>query len=205
MILRRFEVGPFASNCYLVGDEPTREGLVIDPGAEPETVIEGIQASKLTIKTVVLTHGHIDHISALAEVKKATGAKVAIHAEDAPLLGRQPRSLSFGFQHEVVTPDRLLQGGDTINVGGLGFKVIHTPGHSRGSICLLHDGVLFSGDTLFNYGIGRYDLAGGDYGQLMNSLSVKLLTLPGNTVVYPGHGPETTINDERRGNPFLQG
>ncbi len=204
MILKRFEVGPFASNCYIVGDETTRQGMVIDPGAEPETVLKGVETARLTIGTVVLTHGHIDHISALAEVKKATGARVAIHADDAPLLGRQPRHLSFGLTHEVVTPDRLLKDGDSLDVGGLKLQVIHTPGHSRGSICLLSGGVLFSGDTLFNYGIGRYDLAGGDYDQLMESLR-KLLDLPGETVVYPGHGPETTIEDERRGNPFLQG
>ncbi len=205
MILERLEVGPFVSNCYIVGAESTREGMVIDPGAEPEAILKAVKDAKLDIKTIVLTHGHIDHISALAEVKKATGAAVAIHASDAPLLGKQPSNLSFGFSHQVVTPNRLLKGGDSIDVGDMRFLVIHTPGHSRGSICLMWQGLVFSGDTLFNFGIGRYDLPGGDYEQLMNSLHTKLMVLPDTTVVYPGHGPDTTIGRERRGNPFLSG
>lgn len=190
MILKRFEVGPYAANCYIVGDESGKEGLIIDPGDEPKEILKTVKAAGLTVKLIVITHGHVDHCSAVTEVKKKTGAPVAIHSNDA---GRLP-----------VTPDKVLKGGDAVEVGGLHFTVLHTPGHSPGSICLLGDGVLFSGDTLFNFGIGRYDFAGGSYRQIMDSLHNKLMTLPDTTVVYPGHGPETTIGTERLGNPFLR-
>lgn len=204
MIIKNLEVGPYASNCYVVGSEATKEGMVIDPGGDADKILRTAKSMGLTIKLIVLTHGHIDHIEALAKVKKATGAAAAIHAEDAPLVEEQ---LS-GYRITPTDPslsliDRLLKGGDTIEVGDLRFLVIHTPGHSSGSICLLGHGVLFSGDTLFNFGIGRYDL-GGSFQQIMNSLHTKLMVLPDNTVVYPGHGPGTTIGTERRGNPFLR-
>jgi hydroxyacylglutathione hydrolase len=182
VIVRTLEVGPFASNCYIVGDEPTKEGMIVDPGAEAERITKAVGELKLDIKVIVLTHGHIDHINALARVKEATGAVVAIHAEDAAFLKAQPRNLMFGLTQQAVEPDRLLKGGDSIEFGGMGFLVVHTPGHSRGSICLLGHGVVFSGDTLFNYGIGRYDLPGGDYDQIMNSLHTKLMVLPDNTI-----------------------
>ena len=209
MILKRLEVGPFASNCYIVGSESDKEGLIIDPGEGAQTIIKSVRDLELDIKTIVLTHGHIDHIGALGEVKEATGAEVAIHTEDAQRLqGEEGRSISalFGVPYKTPpAPDRLLKGGDSIDIGDLHFTVLHTPGHTPGGICLLGHDMVFTGDTLFNYGVGRTDLPGGSYQQLMNSIHTQLMTLPGDTVVYPGHGPKTTIEDEHQGNPFISG
>lgn len=203
LIIKKLVVGPFASNCYIVGSESTKEGLIVDPGAEADKILKSVKELGLKIKSLVLTHGHIDHIEGLGKVKEATGAEVAIHADDAEFL-RQPSGFIFGFSYQAPpSPDRLLKGGDSIDIGDLHFSVLHTPGHSPGSICLLGHGAVFSGDTLFNYGIGRHDLPGGSYNQLMNSLHTKLMVLPDDTVVYSGHGTETTIGTERRGNPFL--
>jgi len=203
LILKRVTVGPFASNCYLVGSETSQEGMVIDPGADPERITASIEDAGLTIKLIVVTHSHIDHIGAVAELVSATSAPFAIHTDDASRL-KDAASLNMpGLSYPAPpTPDRLLNEGDNIEIGDMQFTVMHTPGHSRGGISIYGQGLLFSGDTLFNYGIGRYDLPGSDFGQLTNSLS-RLMTLPDETVVLPGHGPETTIGQERRGNPFL--
>ena len=206
MILKRLAVGPFSSNCYIVGAESAKEGMVIDPGDEAEVILGEVKDLGLEINSIILTHGHIDHIGALKEVKKATGAEVAVHTDEAESLKEQPLSKMLGLAYPPPPPpDRLLQDGNSIDIGDLHFLVLHTPGHSPGGICLLGKGVLFSGDTLFNLGIGRTDLPGGNYSQLMDSIHTRLMTLPDDTIVYPGHGPETTIGAERRGNPFLQG
>ena len=205
MILKRLVVGPFASNCYIVGSESTKEGMIVDPGAEAENILKGVNESGLDIKYIVITHGHIDHINALGKVKEAIGAEVAIHTADAGLLQNQPLSLLFGSSPQPTSPpDRLLDEGDKIEFGDMRFEVLHTPGHSPGCICLYGHGVLFSGDTLFNYGIGRYDLPGGNLNQLMDGIRNKLMTLSDDTIVYPGHGPDTTIIAERQANPFLR-
>ena len=206
MIVDKLVVGPFASNCYIVGSPSDKEGMIIDPGDKAKEILKKVEDLGLDIKLIVLTHGHIDHTGALKEVKEATGAEVAIHGDDARSLRRQLLSVIFGlFYPTPPPPDRLLKDGDSIDVGDLHFVVLHTPGHTPGGICLLGQGVVFSGDTLFNYSIGRTDLPGGSYSKLMNSIQTKLMTLPDNTVVYPGHGDETTIGAERRGNPYLQG
>lgn len=204
MLLKSLVVGPLAVNCYIVGDEATREAMVIDPAAEAGVILRSIEELGLKVKSIVLTHGHPDHVAALKEVKEATGAEIAVHSGDAEYHRQQALALLFGlFCPDPPPPDRLLKDSDSINIGGLHFEVMHTPGHTPGSICLLGHGVLFSGDTLFNYGIGRYDLPGGDYAQLINSLRATLMSLPDETIVYPGHGPETTIGAERQDNPFL--
>ena len=205
MILKKLVVGPLASNCYIVGAEATKEGMVIDPADEAEKILQSVKELGLKIKLIVLTHGHPDHVGALKEVKEATSAEIVIHADDVEILQQQFLGFLFGLSYPIPPPpDRLLKEGDSIDIGDRHFSVIHTPGHTPGGICLLGHGVLFSGDSLFNYGIGRYDLPGGDYNQLMDSLQTKLMALPDDTIVYPGHGPDTTIGAERRGNPFLQ-
>jgi len=204
LIFKKLELGSFASNCYIVGDDTTKEGLVVDPGAEASHILESVKALDLNIKWIVLTHSHIDHIGALAEVKEATNARVAIHEEDAATLQDQSQMRVFGLSVDnPPAPDRLLKENDVIDIGNLHFKVLHTPGHTQGGICLLADGFVFSGDTLFNFGIGRADLPGSSYDQELDSIQRKLMVLPDNTIVYPGHGPDTTIGVERRANPFL--
>jgi glyoxylase-like metal-dependent hydrolase (beta-lactamase superfamily II) len=182
--------------------------MIIDPGDEAGGILKSVQDLELGIKLIVLTHGHLDHIGALKEVKEATGAEVAIHSDDAkPLQGHyQSLGAMFGLSYPAPSPpDRLLEDGDSLDIGDLQFAVLHTPGHSPGGICLSGQGVVFTGDTLFNQGIGRTDLPGGDYDQLMNSIHTRLMTLPDSTSVYPGHGPQSTIGAERQGNPFLSG
>lgn len=208
MIIEKLELMPFGTNCYIVGDESTNEAMIIDPGAEADTIMKKVESLGFDIKLIVLTHGHPDHIGALKQVKDATDAEVAIHPEDAMYIERgHPGGVpGFGFPaQEPVAPDRLLKGGDSIDIGNLHFTVIHTPGHTQGGICLLGEGVIFTGDTLFNFGIGRYDMPGGNGHQLMDSIITKLMVLPDNTIAYPGHGPSTTIGEEREGNPFLRG
>jgi glyoxylase-like metal-dependent hydrolase (beta-lactamase superfamily II) len=170
-------------------------------------ILTRVKSRGLTIRLIVLTHGHIDHIGALADVREATGAELALHEAEAQLLVMETERVMtmMGRQYKYRPPDILLQGGGTVRCGDLEFLVLHTPGHTLGGICLYGHGVVFSGDTLFNYGIGRTDFPGGSYRQILDSIHTKLMVLPATTVVYPGHGPKTTINAERRGNPFLRG
>lgn len=206
MILEKLVVGPLASNCYIVGSEVPREGMIIDPGDEAEQILSRINDLQLDIKFTVLTHGHIDHIGAVKEVCKVTGAEICVHTDDAQSLkGWRMGSMLGSFYPAPPPPDKLLKDGDNIDIGDLHFLVLHTPGHTPGGICLLGQGMVFTGDTLFNCGIGRTDLLGGSQYQLLNSLHTKLMILSDDTIVYPGHGPETTIGAERRGNPFLRG
>ena len=204
MIIRKLEVGPLATNCYIVGTESTKEGMIIDPADEAQRILENVRELSLDIKLIVLTHGHLDHIGALQEVKQATGAEVAIHGDDANFIQDHSLGNLFGLFYATPSPpDRLLNGGDSLDVGDLHFQVLHTPGHTPGGICLQGHGIVFSGDTLFNSGIGRADLPGGNYSQLMNSIHHWLMVLPDDTIIYPGHGPDSTIGAERQGNPFL--
>ena len=193
MILKSLVVGMYGTNCYIVGAESTKEGMIIDPGDEAAEILRSVRELKLKIKLIVITHGHEDHIGALEEVKRATGAVLAIHQNDAV-------DLPDGLRAEI-----LLKGGETLQVGDLRFLVLHTPGHSPGGICLYGHGVLFCGDTLFHYSVGRTDFPGGNARQLLDSIATKLLVLPENTIVYPGHESFTTIGEEKRNNPFLRG
>ncbi|MDP2719240.1 MAG: MBL fold metallo-hydrolase [Dehalococcoidia bacterium] len=208
MIIKNLTVGPFGSNCYIVGSEKTKEGIIIDPGEEADTILAEVKKAGLKIVLIVATHGHLDHMMALEKVKDALKCDYAIHEGDAAGMGHEPPAIlsMFGLpRFNPPPPDRALKDGDTIEFGDESLKVVHTPGHSRGGICLVGDGVVFSGDTLFNFGIGRTDLPGGNYEELMGSIKEKLMVLPDKTEVWPGHGPGSTIGEERRHNPFLGG
>ncbi len=204
MIVRKLVVGPIASNCYIVGDEKTKEGMIIDPGADAKEILRVVAKDGLKIKLIVLTHRHPDHVGAAAQVKKATGAPVAAHAEMAKYLPQSPSYMYEPPYEAAPYPDRLLKEGDEINIGGLHFKVLHTPGHTPCGISIVGEGHVFTGDTLFNYGIGRYDLIDGDGEALIRGIKTKLLTLLPETVVHPGHGPDSLITTEKRANPFLK-
>ena len=208
MIVKMLVVGPFASNCYIVGSSSTKEGMIIDPGAEAGTILRTVQQMGLSIPLIVVTHAHIDHVSALRSVQEKTNAEFALHEAEKGLLLTAPMrmltSLGLSPIKSPPQPDRLLKDGDSIEIGDLHFEVLHTPGHSSGGISLSGHGVVFSGDTLFNFGIGRTDFPGCSHELLMKSIHEKLMVLPDETIVYPGHGPLTTIGDERRGNPFLR-
>ena len=206
MILKTLELMPFLTNCYIVGSEVSREGMIVDPAVDADTIMRNVEELGLTIKLVVATHALGDHTGALGEVLKATKAKFAIHPEELQAFRTSWRVMAAALGiSEPPAPDQPLKEGDTIELGELKFQVLHTPGHSPGGICLLGDGMVICGDTLFNFGIGRTDFPGGSYAQLMNSIHSKLMVLPDETLVFPGHGPQTTIGRERGGNPFLQG
>ncbi len=211
MKVETLTLGALATNCYLLsadeGDLPLcRKALLIDAAGTAVEIVEAANRSNLEIGLIVTTHGHTDHIECLAELKKQTGAPLAIHELDAPMLSDAMRSGAavFGFPHEEASADRVLQEGDSVTIPATEIKlsVLHTPGHSPGSICLLGEGVLFSGDCLFAGGIGRVDLPGGDERAMMSSLE-RLSQLDPALVVYPGHGPSTTLGVEAASNPWL--
>jgi hydroxyacylglutathione hydrolase len=205
LIIKTLCVGMLQTNCYLVGCEDTKEGAIIDPGGDAKRILAEVERLGLKIKYVINTHGHFDHTLANKEVVQSTGASLAIHSADAPMLTTGGGALLFGIIGKASPPaDTRLEEGQVLTLGKVKLKVLHTPGHSPGSICLYNEeeGVLFDGDVLFNMGMGRYDLPGGNYNVLMQSIQ-RLLTLPDETIVYPGHGPATTIGHERRNNPFL--
>jgi glyoxylase-like metal-dependent hydrolase (beta-lactamase superfamily II) len=204
MILRKLTVGPYASNCYIVGSETNKEGMIIDPGANAPEILRTVDKLGLKIKLIVLTHRHPDHVGAAAQVKEATKALLACHAECAKYLPQSPSYLYESPFEGAPKPERILADGDSIDIGGLHFKVLHTPGHTPCGISLYGEGHVFTGDTLFNYGIGRYDLIDGDYNALIKGIKTKLLTLPPETIVHPGHGPDSTIATEKRANTFLR-
>lgn len=205
MQIKRIVVGPLSTNCYVVWSEKTCDAMIIDPGGNFEDIRGVIEKEALAVKYIVNTHGHADHIGANARLKELTGATLAIGAGDAPLLSNPSRNLSVFMADSCTSPDadRLLMDNDVIELDHLLFDVICTPGHSPGGICLYHPGVLFSGDTLFAEGVGRTDLPGGDQQALTESIRSRLMGLPDETVVYPGHGDDTYIGRERRFNPFL--
>jgi hydroxyacylglutathione hydrolase len=199
--------GQFVENCYLVLDETTRECAVIDPGEAAGLILHKLQALDARVTAICLTHGHLDHVLGVPRLKEETGAPVWLHAADRPLYDRVPEQAAwFGLEAEPLPPpDRSFGAGDIVRVGAIELAVRHTPGHSPGSVCLVGPGVVFGGDVLFAGSIGRSDLPGGDFDTLIQSIERELLLLPDETIVYSGHGPETTVGHERRSNPFLTG
>ncbi|MGD0153601.1 MAG: MBL fold metallo-hydrolase [Thermacetogeniaceae bacterium] len=206
MIVKSLAVGSMMANCYLVWCEATKEALVIDPGGEGRRILAEIAQEHLRVLYIVNTHGHVDHIAADAEVRSATGAKLMIHEEDAPLLSNSNLNLSLyvGTALPELQPDLLLHEGDEIACGEqVRLKVLHTPGHTRGGICLQGKDLIFTGDTLFEGSIGRTDFPGGSYEAIIKSIKDKILPLEDACLVYPGHGPATTVGRERAHNPYL--
>ncbi len=206
MILERLVVGPFEVNCYIFGDKRTKEVLVIDPGEDFPLIWETISQAEYQVKGIVLTHGHADHIGAVTELKNRTSAPIYIHPEDKEMLTdpKLNRSLYFGFSVTSPAADKFLKEGDLLQIGALTLKVTHTPGHTPGGICLEYDKILFTGDTLFAGSIGRTDFPGSSFQTLINSIKKKILILSDEITIYPGHGPSSTIGEERVNNPFLQ-
>lgn len=206
MILETLPVGMIQANCYILGDEATREAVVIDPGGDTPMVVKALQARQLEAKVILATHGHFDHVEGLAGLKRATGAPIYVHRGDLPLIqGMTGQALLFGVKVEAAPPpDRFLEDGEVVSCGSLSLTVVHTPGHSPGSVSYLLDEKVFVGDLLFAGSIGRTDLQGGDYDTLIRSVRERIFTLPDDTVVYPGHGPATTVATEKRTNPFFR-
>ncbi len=205
MLIETLIVSSFQTNCYIVAAEASTDCAVIDPGDDAARILESLREKNLRCEKIFLTHGHIDHVGAAGEIAVRTGAAVYVHRAEKIVLRSLPVQAGlFG----VPVPGRIpqkqyLEGGESIPAGGLEFTVLFTPGHSPGGICLLTGEAVFAGDTLFQESIGRTDLIGGSYEKLLDSIRTKLLTLPDDTVIYPGHGPPTTIGAERQFNPFL--
>jgi hydroxyacylglutathione hydrolase len=208
MILEKFPVGPLQCNCTILGDEQAREAIVIDPGDEVVRIHRRLTELGLTLKQILVTHAHIDHVGGALQLKRLTGAPIYLNESDIPLLklmGAQAAWLGTPTP-ETAPPDSGLIDGQTVGLEHYSAKVLHTPGHTQGSICLhfVPLNLLIAGDTLFAGSIGRTDLPGGNYEQIIESIQSRLLALPDETKVLPGHGPITTIGEERRSNPFLQ-
>ena len=207
MIFETFAVGPLQCNCIIVGCEQTHEALVIDPGDEVDRIQKVLNHHNLGVKGILHTHAHFDHVGATKPLKEDTGAPVYLNQEDEFLYQNLALQVAmFGLKApETANIDHWFKEGEVVKSGTLAAQVLHTPGHSPGSVCFSLPGKLLSGDTLFAGSIGRTDLWGGSYEQIMQSIRTRILAFPDETEVYPGHGPPTTIGQEKRQNPFLQG
>lgn len=206
MKIMRIPAGVYAANCYIVYSESTKDGIVVDPGGDVDDLIGFIERNNLKIKNIILTHGHGDHIGGVIGLKKALNADVMIHKDDHELLVNSDKNLSATMPIGPVSmeADKLLNDGDIIEFGDLQAEVIHTPGHTKGGISLKINDSIITGDTLFAGSIGRTDLLGGDYETIIKSIKEKLMILPDDVEVMPGHGGISTIGRERATNPFLK-
>jgi glyoxylase-like metal-dependent hydrolase (beta-lactamase superfamily II) len=205
-IFHHREVGPLACNCYIVGDRSTKQAIVIDPGGDPDDLLALITADGLTVVAVIATHAHFDHVIAAEAIRAKTGAPFYLHRLDKPLLAWMQESARMFLGLELPPPPEVdvdVEEGETLTVGEFGLQVVHTPGHSPGSISLIADDAIFSGDTLFAGSVGRTDLPGGDQRALVASVQEKLFVLGEELPVYPGHGPATSLAEEKEFNPFV--
>ncbi|MCX6826728.1 MAG: MBL fold metallo-hydrolase [candidate division Zixibacteria bacterium] len=207
MLIETVVVGPFEVNCYIVHDAGTKAGVIIDPGGDEPNILERIIEREISPKAILLTHGHGDHIAAVSGLKNRFHIPLYIGKEDKEMLASPAANISEIFGYEIICPppDYLIEDNDIINVGGFRFTVFGTPGHTPGGVCYYIGKFLFCGDTLFYGSIGRADLPGSNYQQLIDSIKKNILTLPDDVICYPGHGPLTTVGTERRTNPFLTG
>lgn len=205
MIFQRIIVGALEVNCYVLADKASKEGMVVDPGDNADEILDFIKENKIIVKYVVNTHCHFDHSGGNKKLIEETGAQFMIHELELPVLEKMESSATvWGFTVEPSPkPDILLKDGDVITIGSIDIDVLHTPGHSPGGICLKFDNMVLTGDTLFAGGIGRTDFPGGSHEQLIKSIKESLFTLPPYFQVYPGHGPGSTIENEKRYNPFF--
>lgn len=198
-------VGQLGVNCYIPYCEQTRHCAVIDPGDRAEKILALIEKNSLSLKYILLTHGHFDHIGAVNELKEQTGAQVVVHHEDLDMIMDPDKNLSsyVGSKHIKVSADLMVEDGMALQIGNITLEVIHTPGHTRGGVSYLGEGLLFTGDTLFAGSVGRTDLPGGNHHTLIKSIKEKVLSLNDNLIIYPGHGPKSTLGQERTSNPYL--
>jgi glyoxylase-like metal-dependent hydrolase (beta-lactamase superfamily II) len=208
MIFETIAVGPLQCNCYVLGCEKTREGIVIDPGDDSDLIVPLIEKHQLKISYILSTHAHIDHVGDLEPLKARTGAQAILHERDLPLYQNLPIQAAWlgVAAPRMAQIDTYVHDRDILRFGKHFGEILYTPGHSPGSLCFHVSGIvdqLFAGDTMFQRSIGRTDLWGGSYEAILKSIREKLLVLDDRTVVYPGHGPATTVGDERRHNPFL--
>ena len=205
MLIKSLVVGPLQVNCFVVSDEKTGESMVIDPGDEPDRIIDVIKGNGLKVKYIICTHAHFDHVGGIAELKDETDARIVIHQEERELYNSAMDQAAFwGYElAPLPEPDMFVQEGDRLEIGDLKFEILHTPGHSPGGICLYGEGVVFTGDTLFAGSVGRTDFYGGDMNKLKKSFS-RLMSLPPDTKVFPGHGPASSISQEKASNFFME-
>ncbi|MFO7971926.1 MAG: MBL fold metallo-hydrolase [Desulfobacterales bacterium] len=205
MIIKELVVGPLMANCFIFGCDETKEAVVIDPGGDADRILFSLSDSGLTVKYIINTHGHFDHVAANGKIKDATGADILIHPLDAPMLeSLSTNAALFGISVENSPPcDQTIEEGDTVSFGKITLKVLHTPGHTPGGISLYTDKIVFVGDTLFSGSIGRTDFPGGDFNTLISSIRTKLFKMDDDVRVLSGHGPETSIGSEKRFNPFV--
>ncbi|MCL5023882.1 MAG: MBL fold metallo-hydrolase [Nitrospirae bacterium] len=203
MIIRVLGVGPLEANCFILGDENSAKAMVIDPGDEPDRIMDAVRAGGLSVEQIVCTHAHFDHVGAVPDLKKETNAKIVLHQDELEMYRAAKDMAAFwGYALEPLPePDLLVKEGDELRTGSLLFRVLHTPGHSPGGICLFGEGVVVTGDTLFAGSVGRTDFHGGDMSRLKRSFE-RLLALPPETRVLAGHGPDSTIGRERSENVF---
>ncbi|MBM4145864.1 MAG: MBL fold metallo-hydrolase [Nitrospira sp.] len=203
MIIKKLIVGSLENNCYIIADEKTNECFITDPGDEPDRILDLINKNNLIIKYIICTHAHFDHVAAIPEIKEETKAWIVLHSDDLNMYrSTKDQAAAWGYEIDPLPePDIFVSEGDILEVGGLKFEVLHTPGHTQGGICLYGEGIVITGDTLFAGSVGRTDLQGGDISKLRKSFK-RLMSLPDEVKVLAGHGPESTIKKEKIDNFF---